>query len=285
MSFEQLFASSVLAVVVPDTSVEYPPQGLADEWLEKLESGLAERRQAFFDEHLQSFLTLRIKHPSPNNPPDTANPPQTLLTFLVHTQISLEATYISSVPVPNSGLPRTSRLSAPPRTAPLSSKPNPHLQGPAHHPSILPPATPNPTPSSADHDRRYAASEGTLLVASVWGQNASEESKEAFLLFWSETEQVWVAVYRLSLIVSFLRLTFQDPLLCLTVSATLRDKPLALDQPNHPLALFIASISSQLLAPPESPLTSNGTPAEEDEEDSYDRLEEVNLLEGLMAGE
>ncbi|KAG5352460.1 hypothetical protein C0989_002170 [Termitomyces sp. Mn162] len=283
MSFEQLFASSVLAVAVPDTSVEYPPQGPADEWLEKLQSGSVERRQAFFDEHLQLFLTLRIEHPSLDSPPNPADPPQPLLRFLAHTQISLEATYISSVPAPNSELPRTSRLSAPPRMAPSSSKPNPRPQGQPHHPSILPPATPNPTPLSADHDRKYATSEGTLLVASTWGQSTSEGSKETFLLLWSETEQVWVAIYRLALIVSFLRLNFEDPLLCLTVSATLRDKPLALGQPNHPLALFFASVGSQLLVPPESPMSPNGALVEE--ENSYDRLEEVNLLEGLMAGE
>ncbi|KAG6877931.1 hypothetical protein C0993_001977 [Termitomyces sp. T159_Od127] len=281
MSFEQLFASSALAVVVPDTSVEFPPQGSTDEWLERLHSKSAERKQAFFDEHLQSFLTLRIELSSPHSSPDPVNPPQTLLTFLAHTQISLEATYISSVPAPNTELPRTSRLSAPPRTGPSPSKSNPRIQDLVHHPSIYPPATPNPTPSSADHDRRYVTSEGTLLLASIWGQNTSEDSKEDFALLWSETGQAWVAVYRLSFIVSFLRLNFEDPLLCLTVSATLRDKPFALGQPNHPLALFFASVGSQLLVPPESPLSPNGAPVEE-EEDSYDRptlhnIKSVNL--------
>lgn len=48
MSFEQLFASSVLNVVVPDTSVEYPPEGPADEWLKRLAASSVERKQAFF---------------------------------------------------------------------------------------------------------------------------------------------------------------------------------------------------------------------------------------------
>ncbi|KAG6865222.1 hypothetical protein C0991_004345 [Blastosporella zonata] len=146
-----------------------------------------------------------------------------------------------------------------------------------HHPSIFPPATPNPTPLSADHDRRYATAEGTRLIETIWGQ--SKDSKEAFSLIWSEKEHVWVAVYRLSLVVSFLPLKFLDPLLCLTVSATLREKPLT---QNHILTAFLASVGSQLLAPPESPTSPDGMPVDE-EEDTFDRLEEVNLLEGLLA--
>ncbi|KAG6826661.1 hypothetical protein H0H92_014934 [Tricholoma furcatifolium] len=259
MSFEQLFASSVLNVVVPDTSVEYPPHGPTDEWLVKLSSDPVQRKRAFFDEQLQSFLTLRLEHSSSTSSPDPENPPQSLLTFLAHMQIALEATYISSMPTPNPDVLRTSRLSAPPRTAPSSAKSGSHLQVHPHHPSILPPATPNPTPASADHDRKYVTSEGTLLIANIWGQNATEDSKEAFL-----------------------RLNFSEPLLCLTVSTTLREKPLTLS-PNHPLTAFFAQSGGQFLVPPESPMSPNGAPSEE-KEDSYDRLEEVNLLEGLSAG-
>lgn len=140
-----------------------------------------------------------------------------------------------------------------------------------------------------------------MLIASIWGQDSAEDSREAFSLIWSDEEQLWVAVYRLSLTVcesflflaesslnslatAFLRLTVSDPLLCLTVSATLREKPLALTQPKHPLALFLASIGSQLLEPPDSPMSPNGVP-QEPQEETFDRLEEVNLLEGLLAGE
>jgi len=48
MSFEHLFASSVLNVVVPDTSIEYPPQSTPDSWLARLQSTSVERKQAFF---------------------------------------------------------------------------------------------------------------------------------------------------------------------------------------------------------------------------------------------
>lgn len=50
MSFEHLFATSSLNVVVPDTSVEYPPTTDADDWLKRLQSSHVERKQAFFGE-------------------------------------------------------------------------------------------------------------------------------------------------------------------------------------------------------------------------------------------
>lgn len=48
MSLEHLFASSKLAVVIPDTSVVYPPTQPIDEWLQILSSNTPERKQAFF---------------------------------------------------------------------------------------------------------------------------------------------------------------------------------------------------------------------------------------------
>lgn len=121
-------------------------------------------------------------------------PPTDVVTFLAHLQVSLEATYISATPtVPDN--PHSARLSAPPRTSSagrLKSRLN------NAHPSIFPPHTPNPTPSTADNDRRYVRSEGTLLLASIWGQDASENSQEAFSLILSEADRVWVAVYRLA---------------------------------------------------------------------------------------
>lgn len=78
-------------------------------------------------------------------------------------------------------------------------------------------------------------------------------------------------------------MTVTDPLLCLTVSATLREKPLAFTQPKHPLALYFASVG-QPLTVPGSPTTPNEA-AVETTEDKLDGLEEVNLLEGLLAGE
>ncbi|KAJ6539624.1 TRAPP trafficking subunit Trs65-domain-containing protein [Mycena capillaripes] len=287
-ALEQLFASAELDVVVPDTSLEYPPATPADDWLSRLKSETLERTQAFFDEQLQALLTVRIDQPSTSNSRDAAHPPKDVLSFLSHLQISLEATYISSVPVGPSApdTPRTARLSAPPRTASLAAK----LNARSAHPPIFPPNTPNPTPSSAETDKRYLKSEGTLLLASIWGQNASDDSQEAFTLLWSEEEEMWVAVYRLALTVAFLRLAVSDPLLCLTVSATLRDRPQTLSRPNHPLALFLASVdflpAATAPASPTSPTATNGIPGADapPTEPMLSGLPEINLLEGLGAG-
>ncbi|KAJ7167476.1 TRAPP trafficking subunit Trs65-domain-containing protein [Mycena filopes] len=278
-AFEQLFASAELDVVVPDTSLEYPPATSADDWLARLKSDNLERSQAFFDEQLQALLTIRIDQPSTSTTKDPAHPPKELLTFISHLQISLEATYISSVPVGPSypDTPRTARLSAPPRTASLGAK----LGARSAHPPIFPPNTPNPTPSSAETDKRYLKSEGTLLLASIW---------ESFTLLWSEEEEVWVAVYRLALTVSFLRLAVNDPLLCLTVSATMRDRPQTLSRPNHPLAHFLSSVdflpASTAPASPISPTSANGSPTADAllNGPTLSGLPEINLLAGLAAG-
>jgi hypothetical protein len=76
----------------------------------------------------------------------------------------------------------------------------PRSNNPNQNPSIFPPATPNPTPSTAENDRQYVQAEGTLLLASIWGQGGVDDA-ERFMLLWSEKDQVWVAVYRLALTV------------------------------------------------------------------------------------
>jgi hypothetical protein len=112
--------------------------------------------------------------------------------MLAHVQVALEASYISSQPTA-SETPRTSRLLQTPRTGSLA-RPNTRLNP---HPSILPPSTPNPMPSTGEQDRKYTTSEGTLLVANIWGNNTAEDSSEAFALLWSEAEACWIAVYRM----------------------------------------------------------------------------------------
>lgn len=149
------------------------------------------------DEQLHSLLLVKIDHPTPYEPADPEHPPEDLLSLLAHVQVSLEATYISPAPIPPPDNRGAMRLSAPPRH-PHSARPKSHLDV---HPSIYPPNTPNPTPSSGDNDRRYANAEGTLLLASIWGQNTLSDIHEKFTLLWSQEEQVWVAVYQLGLTV------------------------------------------------------------------------------------
>ena len=171
------------------------------------------------------------------------------------------------------------------------------------HPSIFPPATPNPTPYTGDDDRRYVRSEGTVLVAKIWGQDASDDPCEAFSLLWSEKEQVWVAVYRLGITVcktsfqptsslpdphtlAFLRLNIHNPLLCLTVSSTLREKPISWARQGHPLAPFMSvhGVSQDSEAIPSPLKTDTSAPEHDEGSEELNGLEEVNLLEGLGSG-
>ena len=160
----------------------------------------------FADEQLKSFLILRIKHPALDNPDNSEHPPPMLLEILAHVQVSLEATYISAVPTVV--VPQTSRILGTPRNGSMvrpSGRPNPH-------PSILPPSTPNPVPSTADQDRKYLASDGTMLVANIWGSSTAEDSSEGFTLLWSEEQQAWLAIYCMAITVcaSFFILVFRS---------------------------------------------------------------------------
>lgn len=49
MSLEEIFSTSELEVVVPDTSFEFPTTSVSvDEWLGRVKIGKVERKQAFF---------------------------------------------------------------------------------------------------------------------------------------------------------------------------------------------------------------------------------------------
>lgn len=152
------------------------------------------------------MLLIRIAPPeaSTSELQDPANPPPSVLEFLSHLQISLEATYISPhASAPPSRPPSTrpiSNLHTPPRTDSAGRlKP----QGRPNNPSIFPPPTPNPTPSTAEPDRKYVQAEGTLLISTIWGQKGASEDGggEKLTLLWSAKEKVWIAVYQLSLTV------------------------------------------------------------------------------------
>lgn len=210
-SFEALFGSCVLEVITPDTSISFPGDVVADDWLSSVKQPHAERKQAFFgevhcmfivppteshvylDEQLSLLLLMHVKHPSLNNPHDHYNPPRPLVEFLSHVQVSLEATYISKTP--SQDVSSTSAL-IPPRTSSTLKS------GSSLHPSIFPPHTPNPIPSTAESDRKYVQSEGTLLFSGIWGaKRTTEDLREKFTLLFSEVQTSWIAVYEVSLIV------------------------------------------------------------------------------------
>lgn len=73
-----------------------------------------------------------------------------------------------------------------------------------------------------------------------------------------------------------------DPLLCLTVSATLRDKPVPVTPPRQSLAAMIEAAGG--LASPIDAKSPGGTLENGDGSEDLTGLEEVNLFEGLTIG-
>jgi len=229
-------------------------------WLAKLRSEEFERERAFFgmsrrdssfylhlyifsfpDEFLDFFVVLCLAKPD-EAPADPAHPPSALLFFLAHTQVSYDATYISPM---SASILSGPRLGTPPRMTSLkSSGGNSGLHVP---PSIFPPNTPNPTPVTTDQDRRYVRAEGVALVSGMWGEEIDineprpVEDRDVFALLWDEASGIWVDIGALwsgarfpathvVLSVAFLRLPVGEPLLCLTASIAVRERPM----PNCP---------------------------------------------------
>ena len=80
-----------------------------------------------------------------------------------------------------------------------------------------------------------------------------------------------------------------DPLLCITISTTLRSKPLAMTAPRKALAALLDVAGGlKTSTDPASATKSNGAveddPAASDDEDILLGLQEVNLLDGLAKG-
>jgi hypothetical protein len=291
-------------------------------WLSQLRLGLegTERERAFFgisrvfflslpslicwlpslDESLDFFLVLYLEQPE-DAPADPTHPPLALLAFLAHTQVSYDAAYISPASVFDPSVPR---LGTPPRTTSLKSTAE---SGGLHvPPSIFPPNTPNPAPVTTEQGRRYVRAEGVTLASGMWGEELDTskpgqvKDRDAFTLLWDETAGVWVAVYRMcvnvgafsktfdrldhshSVPVAFLRLPVRDPLLCLTASITVRERPI----PMTPARAVLLTMYEEAGGQPELP-KSAGTETFNDAREidgAYNGLNEVNLLEGLSSG-
>lgn len=48
MTLDQIFSSAQLNVLVPDSSIKFPPNVPVDKWLAAAQVGGVERRQAFY---------------------------------------------------------------------------------------------------------------------------------------------------------------------------------------------------------------------------------------------
>ncbi|KAI9465379.1 TRAPP trafficking subunit Trs65-domain-containing protein [Lactarius psammicola] len=264
-TFEQIVNSSTLDVVVPNVTVRFPTKDIDHgAWLQKLISQ-KNRAPASILRYFSTVYSL-------------------LFSTYMHSScvVSYDATYISPAPAPAHPAPR---LGTPPRT--ISLKPTPGNGALYVPPNIFPPNTPNPTPVTTEQDRRYVRAEGVTLVSGAWGEVSDPakarlvEDRDAFALLWDGTVGAWVAVYRMCINVAFLRLPSPDPLLCITASITVREKPVPMTPARSVLAAMLLAAGGL----PKSPASAGTEPftSAQEYDKFYHGLDEVNLLEGLSA--
>jgi hypothetical protein len=79
---------------------------------------------------------------------------------------------------------------------------------------------------------------------------------------------------------AFLQLPFHDPLLCLTASITVRERPVPMTPARSELAAMLAAAGGL----PQYPTPPRPEPLSDEREEFYHGLDEVNLLEGLSSG-
>ncbi|CAE6496705.1 unnamed protein product [Rhizoctonia solani] len=294
---EQLFNSLRLEVLVPDEVVDFP-ESTDSTWIRKLET-LGERPAAYFDERLQFYLVARIGNKPAGGPGPT--PPLYLLNFLVYLQVAIDAIYVPSYTPASGGtsprpptklrLPQgnSSMLNIPAHSSPLK---NPvHAARPA---PVQPPETPNPQPMTSESERVLGRTDmGVPVQSYFWGEENDGQRKigvqdggPSFRLLWLPEEDSWAMVYRLEITVEYLRVRMQDPVLCLTVSATLRDKPMSLTPQREELIELFKSSGGVYQVVKSKPKYNGSVPSkdQEDDDDVMYGLEEVNLLEGLTEG-
>ncbi|KAG8715776.1 hypothetical protein FRC11_000071 [Ceratobasidium sp. 423] len=296
-AIEQLFNSLRLEVIVPDEVVDFP-EATDSTWIQKLET-LGERPAAYFDERLQFYLIARVGSKAAGGPGPT--PPLYLLNFLVYLQVAIDAIYVPSY-TPASGrtsprpptklrLPQgnSSMLNIPAHSSPLK---NPvHAARPA---PVQPPETPNPQPMTSESERVLGRADmGVPVQSYFWGEENDgqrkigvQDGKPSFRLLWLPEEDSWAMVYRLEVTVEYLRVRMQDPVLCLTVSATLRDKPMLFTPQREDLIELFKSAGGVYQVVKSKPKHNGSVPPkdQEAEDDVMYGLEEVNLLEGLTEG-
>jgi hypothetical protein len=164
---------------------------------------------------------------------------------------------------------------------------------------------------TTEQDRRYVRAEGVTLVSRMWGEEgeedpaaakarrASSSGRDAFALLWDGAARVWVAVYRMCVdvgacrdrafgrrcssfifFVVFLSFAVRDPLLCLTASITVRERPVSVTPARAVLAAMLKEAGGLPESQPSAPTQSFN----DETEKSYHGLDEVNLLWGLSSG-
>ncbi|KAF8741360.1 TRAPP trafficking subunit Trs65, partial [Rhizoctonia solani] len=294
---EQLFNSLRLEVIVPDEVIEFP-ESIESAWIRKLEA-LGERPAAYFDERLQFYLISRVGSKPAGGPGPT--PPLYLLNFLVYLQVAIDAIYVPSyTPASGGTSPRPpaklrlpqgsgSMLNIPAHSSPLKNPVNASRPVP-----VQPPETPNPQPMTSESERILGRTDmGVPVQSYFWGEENDgqrkigvQDGKPSFRLVWLPEEDNWAMIYRLEVTVEYLRVRMQDPVLCLTVSATLRDKPMLQTPQREELIELFKSAGGVYQVVKSRPKHNGSVPPkdQEIEDDVMYGLEEVNLLEGLTDG-
>ncbi|KAG9127286.1 hypothetical protein FRC07_015044, partial [Ceratobasidium sp. 392] len=134
---------------------------------------------------------------------------------------------------------------------------------------------------------------GVAVQSYFWGEQNDgqrkvgvQDNKSSFRLLWLPEEDNWAIVYRLEVTVEYLRVRMQDPVLCLTASTTLRDKPMSETAQRKEL-IDLFKDAGGVYEVVKSKANGNVPPkdnADTDLEDVIYGLEEVNLFEGLTEG-
>lgn len=316
-SLEHLFGACTLSLSTPENAYALPSTLPGpSSWLQTTLAETVDRKLAYFDEVLSAFLVLRIPYdPSSTGDDDqgeitaastitnvneSGRPPTDILTFLTFLQVGFDASYIaprqeSPVASPGGAIPATpgpeqpktgnaflgppppGRPGAKPRPGSSPLKPRP--------PPLIPPQTPNPTPQMEDSERQYAVAEGIQLHSFIWGDapgaGAKETRKDEFCILWDEKSKEWVVIYRMDVTIVYLKTRVPDPLLSLTVSITLREKPLAITPARKPI-FDMLHVGDDATRTPTQPHTQQ--PAMPSYRDLFGDLEEINLLDGLSTG-
>nr|XP_019043313.1 hypothetical protein I302_07888 [Kwoniella bestiolae CBS 10118]OCF22243.1 hypothetical protein I302_07888 [Kwoniella bestiolae CBS 10118] len=296
--YETLFHSSSLNLVIPQiSSLPDEPTGSDNDlaqWWESVE-GTATRESAFFDEKLFYFLSMHLPdevlRDLPGTPAmDAKEPTSEMLRFLGRLQLTMTASFIPSLPHPNtrttftptSAIPVSTSSSslappAPPRT-PLSSTENS---------GSFPPVTPNPFPAMNQGEEQYANVEGVVVwegpveeVSGPWEEgkpkitsNAPGGGRRIIRI-----KEGWEVIWRGEVPIAYVRTQIQNPLLALTASVTLRDQTHTKTHRRNAQSIDTSSIRSGT--------TIRTDVTDEDEDgDEYAGMEEIDLLGGLAGGE
>jgi len=133
----------------------------------------------------------------------------------------------------------------------------------------------------------------------MWGEEIDinkprpVEDRDAFALLWDEASGIWVDIGALwsgarfpathvVLSVAFLRLPVGDPLLCLTASIAVRERPM----PITPARAVLAAMFKEAEVLPEfsPPVRTQSSNNAYESDKFYHGIVEVNLLEGLSSG-